>query len=276
MSTIVATRTGSAGVERRTDLARTAAFLPMLIAQSKAQTRLFWRLPAVSLSALLMPLMLFAFFVLPHAHEPWRGSVSVGAYMLASIAAYAVGSVMVFNFGVTVALDRGQKVDLLMRAMPLPGWVYLFSRLIAALLFGLVALVSLFAVAFVLGGISLDPVAWLGLAGCLLLGAIPFVALGFAIAYLAGPGAASAVANLAYIGMAFASGMLVRLDQMPDFLRAVAPGLPTYHYAQLAWGAIGAGDESVLVAGAWLLAWTVGLLGLAAWAYRREATRKFA
>lgn len=272
-------------VVTKTDLSRirvaglnngVAPLLPMLLAQTRAQLRAFWRLPSVSATAILMPLMLYVFFVLPHARDPWQGSISVGAYMLASMGAYAVGSVMVFNFGVTVALDRGQKVDLLMRSAPLPGWLYLLARVISALVFGVIALATLFAVALLLGGISLEPETWFGLAGRLLLGAVPLLALGFAIAYLAGPGAAPAVANLVFIGMAFASGMLVRLDQMPDFLRAVAPYLPTYHYAQFAWNALGVGDESALVSGVWLVAYAIGLFTLAIAAYRREARRRFA
>lgn len=275
MNTVAATSERTrAGVDRREP--GVAPLLPMLLAQTRAQAWSFWRMPALSATGLLMPLMLFIFFVLPHARDPWSGSVSLGAYMLASMGAFAVGSVMVFDFGVTVALDRGQKVDLLMRAAPLPGWVFLLARVLSALLFAIIALATLFAVALLMGGIQLAPATWLSLAGRLLLGALPFIALGFAVAYLAGPNAAPAVANLLFIGMAFASGMLVRLDQMPDFLRAVAPYLPTYHFAQFAWGAIGAGDEGALVSGAWLLAWAVGLFAVAAFAYRRETRRKFA
>ena len=258
------------------EVAGTPALLPMLWAQTRAQARVFWRTPAISMTGLLMPLMMFVFFVLPHAREPWQGSISVGAYMLAAIGAYAVSSVMVFNFGVTVAMERGQKVDLLMRAMPLPGWVYLVARVIGALVFGALAMALLFAVAIGLGGIALDPATWVSLAWRLLAGALLFIGLGFAIAYLAGPSAAPAVANLTYIGLAFASGMFVRLDQMPDFLRSIAPLLPTYHYAQLAWGAIGAANESTLVSVTWLAGYAVALFGLAAWAYRRETLRKFA
>jgi ABC-2 type transport system permease protein len=265
-----------AEMTERTQAEATAPVLPMLVAQTRAQLRAFWRLPAVSATALLMPLMLFVFFVLPHARDPWQGAVSVGAYMLAGIGAYAAGSVMVFNFGVTVALDRGQKVDLLMRATPLPGSVYLAARIVAALLFSALAVTALFAVALIGGGIRLEVATWLDLAGRLILGAVPFIALGFAIAYLTGPGAAPAVANLVYIGMAFASGMLVRLDQMPEFLRAIAPALPTYHYAQFALGAIGAADESGWLSAAWLLGYAIVLFALAALAYQREGRRKFA
>ena len=256
--------------------ADTAALLPMLVAQALAQARSFWRMPAVSLTGLLMPVMLFVFFILPHAREPWSGSISVGAYMLASIGAYAVASVMVFNFGVTVALERGQKTDLLMRVAPLPGWVFLLARVLCALAFGIAALGLLFGIAWLAGGIELAPATWAGLGIALMVGAIPFIALGFALAYLAGPNAAPAVVNLVFIGMVFASGMLVRLDQMPEFLRAIAPYLPTYHYAQLAWSVIGAGNEPSLVSFGWLLAYAVGLFGVATLAYRRDALRRFA
>ena len=260
----------------RQDPSSTAPLPSMLAAQARAQVRAFWRLPSASATALLMPIMLFGFFVLPHAQEPWQGSVSVGAYMLASIGAYAAGSVMVFNFGVTVALDRGQKADLLMRAAPLPGSVYLVARLVSALLFATLSVAALFAVAMLAGGIRLEPATWLDLGLRLLAGSIPLLALGFAIAYLAGPGAAPAVANMAYIGMAFASGMLVPMDQMPDVLRGIAPLLPTYHFAQLAWDALGVADEPAVVSGGWLLGWTVVLLALAALAYRREEHRRAA
>jgi ABC-2 type transport system permease protein len=273
MSNLATVREPLSQGDRR--VSEVASLLPILLAQTQAQARAFWRMPAVSATAMAMPLMLFVFFVLPHAHDPWQGSVSLGAYMLASIAAFAVGSVMIFNFGATVAVDRGQKVDMLVRVAPIPGWIYLLARVISALAFCALALAMLFAVAIV-GGIQLDAPTWLNLAGRLLFGAVPFIALGFAVAYLAGPSAAPAVANLVFIGMAFASGMLVRLDQMPDLLRAVAPYLPTYHLAQLAWDTVGAADESALASGAWLLAWALSLFAVATFAYRRDAHRRFA
>ena len=58
--------------------------------QTKAQARVFWRTPAVSMTGLLMPLMFFVFFVLSYAREPWQGSISVGAYMLATSARPAI------------------------------------------------------------------------------------------------------------------------------------------------------------------------------------------
>jgi ABC-2 type transport system permease protein len=164
----------------------------------------------------------------------------------------------------------------LMRAAPLPGWVYMVARFATAMLFGVAALGLLFGVAASVGGIELDLATWLSLGARLLMGAAPFVALGFAIAYLAGPSAAPAVANLLFIGMAFASGMLVPLDQLPGTVRSVAPLLPTYHYTELAWGALGVAQDSTLVSAVWLIGFALGLFGLATFAYRRETRRAFA
>jgi len=251
-----------------------APLLPMLARQSSAQARLFLRTPAVSVISFAMPLMLFLFFGLPAVGVPYLPGVDLGTFMLASFGAYAVSSVMVFNYGITIALDRGQKVDVLMRASPLPGGVYLLARTITAMALAMVGMVLLLGVAAI-AGVHLPISTWLAMAARLMLGSVPFIALGFAIAYLCSPSAAPAVANLLFLVLAFGSGMLIRIDQMPDFLRTIAPFLPTYHYAQLAWGALGAASEGWAVSVAWLAGYAVLLFGIAAWAYRREAARKF-
>jgi hypothetical protein len=48
--------------------------------------------------------------------------VSVGAFWW-PVRAYAVGSVMVYSFD-HAAVERGMKVDMLMRVMPVPPTVY--------------------------------------------------------------------------------------------------------------------------------------------------------
>ncbi len=255
---------------------RVAAVWPMLRLQALDQARIFWRTPALSAVSMLLPIVMFVFFGLPNASTPYLQGITLGTYMLASFAAYAVASTMVFSFGVTLALARGQGIDVLLRATPLPGGVYMLARAIAALGFGLLALLALFAVAIVTAGIRLEASVWLEMTWWMLLGAIPFIFFGFFIAYAASPSAAPAVANMVFIVMAFASGMFVPLDQMPDFLAAIAPYMPTYHYAQLAWASIGAPSQPVVTSVVWLAGYTALFFVLSMWAYRRDARRKFA
>jgi ABC-2 type transport system permease protein len=257
-------------------IAPPASLARVLAAQTWSELLIRWRLPAFSVTSLALPVVLFSFFGLPFAGRPGPNGLDVGVFLLASFGAYAVGQVMVFGFGIGVAVERGQKVDLLMRATPLPPGVYLTAKVIVGLLFGLLSVVVLFAYAGVVGGIRLAPGVWMSVIARLLAGSLPLIALGFAIGYLAGPNAAPAVANLVYLPLAFASGIFLPLEQLPTLVQRVAPYLPTYHYAQLAWSAVGAGREPVGTSAAWLAAYAVVFTWTAARAYRREAERKFA
>jgi len=252
-----------------------AALGRMLLAQTRAELRMRWRVPAFSFTNLLLPVVFYTFFGLPSAHLVRPDGVSVGAFLLASFGAYAVGSVMVYSFGIGVAVERGMKVDLLMRVTPLPPAVLLAAKVLTALVFALVTLAVLIAYGVTVGGVSQPPAVWATMIARLLAGALPFIALGFAIGYAAGPNSAPAFANLIYLPLAFASGLFVPPRALPEFVQRVAPYLPTYHYGQLAWGSLGAGSEPLGASVAWLAAYTVVFFALALRAYRREEVRKF-
>ena len=238
----------------------TAPLLPMLLAQTRSEFAIRWRVPAFSLTSLVLPIVFFTFFGLPYAGQTFPNGVSVGAYLLASFAAYAVGNVMVYGFGIGVAVERGQKVDVLLRATPLPPGVAISAKVLNALIFSLLSISALIVYGVVAGGIHQGVAVWLNVIVRLLAGSLPFVGLGFAIGYSVGPNAAPAVANLVYLPLAFASGLFMPVSQLPGFVQRLAPYLPSYHYGQLAWSAVGAPAESLAVSLAWLA--SIVVLGL--------------
>ena len=247
----------------------------MLLAQTWSELRIRWRIPAFSVTIVALPVLFFTFFGLPYAKQTLPDGTSLGAYLVASFAAYSVGSVMVFGFGIGVAIERGQKVDLLMRATPLPPLIAILAKVLNALFYALLSLVILIVYAVVVGGIRQDLTVWLDMIARLLAGSVPFIALGFAIGYLCGPNVAPAVANLVYLPLSFASGLFMPLSQLPGFVRGIAPYLPAYHYGQLGWSAVGANTERLPVSLAWLAGYTVLFLAIAIRAYRNEESRKF-
>lgn len=253
-----------------------APLLRVLAAQTLGELRIRWRTPAFSLTNLALPVLFFTFFGLPVARETMRNGVSVGAYLLASFAAYAVGSVMVYGFGIGVATERGMKVDLLMRATPLPPAVAITAKVLNALAFSLLSVVVLIIYGVIVGGVRQDLMVWIDVTVRLLAGSLPFVALGFAIGYSSGPHVAPALANLIFLPLSFASGLFMPLDRLPGFVQRIAPYLPTYHYAQLAWSAVGAPSEPLLTSLAWLAGYTAFFMALTTRAYRREQSLKFA
>src|SRR5437899_5909832 len=220
-----------------------ARLLRMLLMQTRSELLMRWRVPAFSVTNLALPIVFFIFFGLPVAHLRRGDGVSLGAYLLASFGAYAVGNVMVYGFGIGVANGRGMKVDRLMRASPLPTLVFMLAKVLTALVFSLVALSLLIGFGIVVGGVKQPATVWVTIIARLLAGSLPFIGLGFWIGYWSGPNAAPAVANLIYLPLSFASGLFVPVNQLPDFVRTIAPYLPSSHYAQLAWTALGAGQE---------------------------------
>jgi len=107
------------------------------------------------------------------------------------------------------------------------------------------------------------------------LGALPFVALGFAIGNVINPTGVGPIINLSFFALSFASGIFVPLSQLPDVLQNIAPYSPFYLLGQLAWHAIGAQTGSISNA-IWLLAlYGIIFFGLAVFAFRREEQHTF-
>jgi ABC-2 type transport system permease protein len=258
---------------------RTAPVLTMLWKQSWAEFIKLFRVPAFSVTSIVLPSMFYAFIGLGQAKDPlFAGAhVTFGDYFLASMALYGVANVMVLGFGISLANERGQKQDLLMQSTPLPAVVYFVAKALSALVIALIALAVLSAFAWVTGGVDLTATQWVTLFYRAMLCAVPFIGLGFALGYFAGPNSAPAVTNLIYLPTAFASGLFFPLRLLPQFLQNIAPYLPLYRGAQLVWDAVGAPIQGGDINTDWLYmgGYAVLFFALAIWAYRRDQGRKF-
>ena len=243
--------------------------------EAKSEVLKAWRLPVYSVFSLVFPLMFYTIFGFTFGGET-AGPVNVAAYMLATYGAFGVIGAALFGFGVGVASERGQGWLRLKRASPMPPAAYFSAKIVMALLFSLLVVLGLFVLGRLLFGVSLPLSSWAALLGTLLLGALPFCAMGLALGYLAGPNSAAAVVNLVYLPMVFASGLWVPIEQLPGFMQAVASYLPPYHYAQLALGMLGAsrgGSPWGHVAA--LVGFTLLFLVVALAAYRRDEGRTY-
>jgi ABC-2 type transport system permease protein len=254
---------------------RSGSLWIMLWRQIVAEFMKLWRLPIFSIGTIGFPVLLFLIFGVPNARETTAYGSTIGQYILASMTAYGLLGIAFFSFGIGVAVERGQGWMKLMRATPMPPFVYFTARTVMALLFGLVISAVMFTVGFVAAGIRMPAMQWATLLVALLLGLLPFTAMGFALGYWAGPNSASPIAQLAYFVMSFASGLWVPLEQLPSFARAIADYLPTHHYAQLAWAAVGASDGRLAVHIAWLVGSTVVFGVLAVWGYHRDQGKQY-
>jgi ABC-2 type transport system permease protein len=153
----------------------------------------------------------------------------------------------------------------------MPPTAYVAGKVGASMVFGALIVLELGLCGVLLGGVRLAAGQWALLASVLILGSIPFCAIGLAIGFFAGPNSAPAIVNLVYLPAGFASGLLIPIEILPRLLQGVAPWLPQYHLGQLALAVIG---EARSPRPAWNMValglWAAAAVAAAALAYRRD------
>lgn len=236
-----------------------------------------------AVGAVALPVLLYAMFGVPNA-TALDGGTPMRTAMLVSLSAYGVVSLAIFSFGENLAKERGRGWFRTLRATPLPTSTLLLGKAVTAVAHAALIVVSVSLLAATAGGVDLPASTWIALGATMLGGVVAFSALGFAIALLARPRAATVIANLIFLPLAFASGFFVPLSELSATMRAIAPWLPTFHFGQLAYrivmpardvedltgiptGSIGAHLTQVAVT-------TLALGGIALLAARREAVTR--
>lgn len=233
------------------------------------------RIPIFAVSTIALPLMFYVIFGIAFGGQQ-AGGVEVTTYLLVTYGAFGVIGAALFGFGVSVAVERGQGWMRLKRVAPMPPLAYFVAKVLMSLAIATIIVLALFALGALLGGVRLGMSEWVTLGLALVVGALPFSAMGLAFGYLVGPNSAPAVLNVAWLPMAFASGLWIPISELPPLVQSIAPFLPPYHFVQLALGTIGAseGGSPAAHAGA-ILGFTALFLLVAAWGYRRDEGRTY-
>ena len=212
-----------------------------------------------SLSVIGFPVMFYLLFGSSNRHAEFA------RYLVASYACMGVVSACLFGIGMGISMERAQGWLELKYASPMPRLAYLAAKILNSAAFALMILVALITLGLTIGGAHLSASEAVRLAGVVLLGSIPFAAMGLLIAVLVPPNSAPGIINLIYLPMSFASGFWMPITVLPHWLQVLAPGLPTYHLAQLALHTIGDAQPGSM-AGHWqaLAGFTLVMFG-AAW-----------
>ena len=219
------------------------------------------RTPAFSIPILAMPLIFYTFFgvVLNGRAAHIAG---VANTMFVGWTVYGVMGPGLFGFGILVAVERNMGLLTFKRALPMPTGSYLAAKLAMAYVFATATMGMLVVLAVVAGHVTLAPAMLVRLALTMSLGVIPACGLGLFIGAYAPASSAAAFANIAYLGMAFLSGLFFPLS---GFLHDIRWIWPTYHLSQIARAAGGLPYEGQPAAhAAFLAAFTAGLIALAA------------
>jgi ABC-2 type transport system permease protein len=270
-------------------LPATTQFVDATNSQRRNLAQIYWlqfkyeflkqlRIPFTWVGTIIFPLAFYSIFglIFSYGGEGSELDPMVSASYLANYGAFGVMGVALFSFGVGVATERGQGWLRLSRATPMPPTAYFTAKIGASMVFGAFSLLSLFLGGLLVGGIHMPITLWLGLFLMLLIGCLPFCALGLVLGYAAGPNSAPILANLIYLPVAIVSGLWVPIEFLPAFLQRIALFLPAYHYAQLAQFPLGTGHGRPI----WfhlgaLVTFTVICLALAVFLYRRDEGKSY-
>lgn len=199
----------------------------------------YLRLPIYSLSTVMFPIMFYVLFGLVMNRQGTINSVTVSTYLLATYGTFGVMGASLFANGAGVAAERGLGWVQVKRASPMPPFANFLAKFIVGMIFSSIIETALIGLGVAFGGVHIAWTVAAKLVGTLVLGAVPFCALGLAIGFFAGPNSAPAIVNMIYLPLSFLSGLWVPVNMLPTFLQHVATGLPPYHLAQIALNILG-------------------------------------
>jgi ABC-2 type transport system permease protein len=255
------------------DLPRISPFmrsLPIFLREARYEFIRLLRTRSFSLSVVGFPVVFYLFFGIIMNRGQQIGAISVAKYVLASYAVFGVVGAAMFGIGVGLAADLAAGWLDLKRASPMPPLAYVLAKCCSAVFFGILIVSMLALMGVTLGNVSLTVAEYARMIALTIVGVIPFVCMGLALALLVPFSAAPGVTNMIYLPMSFCGGLWVPLMFLPHFMQTVAVLMPTYHLGQLMLGAFGyASTGTTLSHWYGLLGFTLLMLGIAALALRR-------
>jgi ABC-2 type transport system permease protein len=223
------------------------------------------------LLSLGFPLVLYFVIVTPNRHvSDFDGSgISFALYYMVGLSSFGTMSAML-SCGARIAAERAVGWNRQLRITPLAPRAYFRVKVLTGYMMALISLVALYAAGVSLG-VSLTAHEWLEMTGLILVGLVPFAALGILLGHSLtpdsiGPAMGGGVSLLALLG-----GVWFPLGGH-GFIHDLAQYVPSYWLAQASHVALGGRPWSTM---GWvvMIAWTVLLGLLAARAYRRDTGR---
>jgi ABC-2 type transport system permease protein len=217
-----------------------------------------------------MPLILYFAIAGPNRDEQSLGGTGIPAPLYFMVGLIAFGTMnSILAAGARIALERSVGWTRQLRLTPLTPRMYFRTKVLTGYLTAGVTIALLYVAGISLG-VTLSASAWVEMTLFILVGLVPFAAIGIWLGHLltpdsVGPALGGTTAILSLLGG-------VWFPVTNGVMRGIAESLPSYWLVQgshVALGGQGWGARGWLVVGAW----TVAAAALAMRAYRRDTGR---
>jgi len=181
------------------------------------------RAPAFSIPFLCLPIALYILFGVLLAGSMSHVDATVAKIMFVNWGVFGVMGPGMFGFGMFVASEREQGLMTLKRALPMPAGASLLAKMVMAMLFAGIVVMTLITAALVFGHPGLTFGQYLGVALADIAGSLPFCAIGLFLGTRASAKSAPAFANLAYLPFMHLGGLFYPLPKSVQPLEFISP-----------------------------------------------------
>jgi ABC-2 type transport system permease protein len=226
----------------------------------------------VLIFSMAFPIVLYLLIAEPNRneHNLSRTGISAPMYFMIGLAAFgAINAVL--SSGARIAAERTAGWNRQLRITPLTTRQYFRAKIATSYLLALVSLAALY-VAGASIGVSMPAGRWVEMTLLILVGLVPFAALGILMGHLLtsdsiGPAIGGTTALFAFLG-----GTWFPITG-GGFIAETAHQLPSYWVVQASRAGLGAPHPWGAHGWAVIAVWSAVLIALAGWAYKRDTKR---
>ncbi|UPK44175.1 ABC transporter permease [Paenibacillus pabuli] len=214
--------------------------MSMLLTQSRVEMLRMSRNIYFIFWSLMMPVVFYVLYTRIFTTgttdaEQWN------AHYLMSMTCFSIMGSSIMTLGIRLVQERAQGWVAYLQVTPLPNLIYFGGKMVGQTIMHLFSIIVIFTAGFLINGVSLSPVQWIGSALWILAGSLPFLALGTCIGTFRRVDTASGLSNALYLSLALLGGMWMPLDIMPSWLRQIGIWLPSHSFGNGAWVIIAGG-----------------------------------
>lgn len=238
----------------------------------KLEVRRLLRNRRTVIFAVISPVLFFLIFGLNKSYANERaGHGNVAAFVMVSMALY--GAVLATTSGgAMVSIERAVGWSRQLRLTPLSPAAYIGTKMLTALVLGLISVVSVFAAGIITHKPHMPVYLWIISGLCVWIGSLIFTALGLFLGYLLPTENVMQFLGIGLALLSFAGGLFTPLSQFPHLFQTIAQFTPLYGLNQLVHTPQLGGNVHV----AWVanaVIWLAIFAGGAVWRFRKDTAR---
>ncbi|MGG1679379.1 ABC transporter permease [Neobacillus sp. NRS-1170] len=184
--------------------------------------------------SLVMPILFYYIFTnVVNTNAPDQAEWQ--AHYLMSMTVFSVMGSSMMTLGIRMVQERSQGLSTFIRITPLSDSVYFAAQMVGQSVIHAFSITIIFIAGALINDVSLTAAEWILSGVWILLGSLPFLAIGTLVGMMKKVEIAAGVSNVIYMVLAISGGLWMPLEIMPKMMQAIGKWLPSYNFGNGAW-----------------------------------------